>query len=238
MDEAKTALKHFQIMKDTLAQAKTDYSGLYKLWLIYGILNTAAVLFGYLGTFLIMNSLQLLGQALILLQNLAVPILLIVYYIKIFKRDNCTANKYYLSCLALWGIPAVAMPVFTIILKGGAVLLFSPGILSNEILGKLNSFSFLLNMFLLCLCYIICAFVLNRKWIALIGLAVLFVYLGLDVFADMGSFRIEFAYRAGSYINFSLSSVFYNASIVLGYLAAGLMVKGFHKKGWGTPDED
>ncbi len=222
-DHSQIALENFEMMKNTLAQAQTNYTGLYRLWLLYGALNLFSALSGYLGVHLIMNGAQGAGRLLMLLQELVIPVVLVVFYLMIFRRESRIANKYYLSCLALWGVPAVALPVFTEILKTVLGLLRPSGL--SDILGRINDAGFLINMFLLCLCCMICSYLLNKKWMMLIGLILLFAYLTLNAFSDLSGFSIALKYQAESSVSLSFSGLFYHVLMVFGYLVAALAVK-------------
>ncbi len=220
---SQVALENFEMMKNTLAQAQTNYTGLYRLWLLYGALNLFSALSGYLGVHLIMNGAQGAGELLMLLQGLVIPVILVVFYLMIFRRESRIANKYYLSCLALWGVPAVALPVFTGALKIALCFLRPSGL--SDILGRISDADFLINMFLLCLCYMICSYLLNKKWMILIGLVLLFVYLTLNFFSDLSGFSVTLKYQAESSVSLSFSGLFYHVLMVFGYLAAALVVK-------------
>ncbi len=224
-DREQIALESAEDIEEMRAQTGTGEMGLCRIWLIYGGLQVFSALFGYLGVLFIMSPAQWIGQFFMLFQGAVVPAILAACYVFLFKRGSWTADREYRLCLALWGLPALVLPVLVAALKT-AMILFPPSALYAEnVARRIEEAGFLIDIILLCLCYIICGWLFYRKRMAFAGLAILAVYLVLNMFSDLEWCSITFPYQGGSRVHLAFSELFYYLSMVFGYLAAALIVK-------------
>ncbi len=220
--QGQIVIENVQEKEEMGMQAETGFC---QLWAIYGGLQVFSALFGYLGVLFIMSPAQRIWQFFMLFQGAVIPAILAACYVFLFKRGGFSASRDSRLCLALWGIPAAVLPVLVAAVKT-AMILFPPSALYAEnIARRIEEAGFLIDILLLCLCYIICSWLLRRKGMALAGLALLAVYLVLNVFSDLEWFSITFPYQGGSRVHLAFSELFYYLSMIFGYLAAALIVR-------------
>ena len=214
-------------MKDTLSQAKTDYRGLYQFWFIYGALNLCSYGFARLAASFPENFLIAILYA---AENLLSSLLLIIFYIKIFRREYKTANRYYVSCISMWGIPAVIMPVLSYLLSLG-LFIFQPDLwISGRIKTNLWDLNYMMDILLICLCFIICAYILEKKWLIVVGAATLIAYLTLRILTEFNITVITFTMENGNTSTTYIAPLFCQICTIVGYFFAAFMVRRAIKK--------
>ena len=213
-----TAAESFDVIRHTLAQAKTNYCGLYQFWLLFSGINLLAAVLAYKGELLVNPTLDAA-------ESILTPLLRTASFLMIFLRERRISNKYYVGSLALWGIPALAIPVFSLFIRLGLLVFASDNTSNAEALRRLSDNRFAANMLLLCFGCILCAFVLNRKSLALAGLGVLLSYWILDILTNAGLLSIQVVLPGGHTAAVSVSALFYHLCMVFGYLAAALVLR-------------
>lgn len=216
------ATADFELIRQTVAQAKTDHTGLPFFWVIYGAAGLLAGLCNHFGSlFLLDGAFVFLGQLLSTLGAVVLPVVVMAGFLAVFLRERRTANKYYLSCLCFWEIPAVAVPMLGAVLRGMAFLLPSDGRASA--FQQLSAMQMTAAVLFFCLCTIACALLLRHGWIAVIGLLAVFVYGLLAVLDGFALLQLEWRRAVGFYVHFSAYSLFATLAVPVGYLIVGAL---------------
>lgn len=205
------ANEQLHTIESILSQAKTNQSGLYRLWFFYGGFLLLSTVFGYFAVFSVGR------DFFFFLGNIILPILLAVSFFIIFCKEKRTANKYYLGCLAFWGIPAVALPVFAVIIRVAAVL-FAAGA-GADILSRLADVERMTENLFLCLCLLLCAFLLKKRWIAVMALVSLFLLIVLYTTENVFFFSLVPS------VTVSGSGVLHHLLKIIGYFTAAFLLK-------------
>lgn len=216
------ATADFELIRQTVAQAKTDHTGLPFFWVIYGAAGLFAGLCNHFGSlFLLDGAFVLLGQLLSTLGAVVLPVAVMAGFLAVFLRERRTANKYYLSCLCFWGIPAVAVPVLGAVLRGVAFLLPTDG--RALAFQQLSAMQMTAAVLFFCLCTIACALLLRHGWIAVIGLLAVFVYGLLAVLDGFALLQLEWRHAEGFSVRFSVYGLFAALVVPIGYLIVGAL---------------
>lgn len=211
--EKQKAQQDFETIKTTLDQTRTNYNGLQKLFLRYAIIQS----------FLLLCNLILGAAFKLYLQYPFLPITIsmitaiymVFYYFKIYGQESTASNKFYLSCIGMWGIMVVAFPFIDFALRILTGFLITPDYLNQATLLSVQ-FSYLIEILLVCSCFIICAFLLNRK--ILIAAAVILLSAFLTV--DLLCFATD-----TTQIDTNSFHLFYYACIILGYLFLSFLLR-------------
>jgi len=205
------ANEQLHTIESILSQAKTNQPGLYRLWFLYGGFLFLSVVFGYLAAFSVGR------EVFSFLGNIVLPILLAVSFFVIFCKEKRTANKYYLGCLAFWGIPTVALPIFAVIMRVAAVL-FAAGA-GADILSRLVDVERVTENLFLCLCLLLCAFLLKKRWIVVVALVSLFLLTVLYTTENV------FFFSPVPSVTVSGSALLHHLLKVTGYFTAAFLLR-------------
>ena len=217
--EKEKAYDDLTTITETLEQTRKDYSGLYEILWRYGAIQIALCVFPIVLR-KVWGDHSSFGFVALALGILAAVYMLIIYF-KIYNKENITSNKYYLSCLGMWGVIAVALPFVEIAVRG-IILAVSPE-RALDLLPRLQEFDMLINILLVCFCFIICGFIVNRKGLIILSIIILFVFITLDML----------------YYNSGVSGrgpaaliIFYYICITVGYLGLSYILRWSSKDGY------
>jgi len=218
----KKVYEDFDTIRKTLEQTKKDYNGLSVILFRYGlvqlILITLTIIlgnvfryFGNLGGFVRIS----VGL------NILAAVYMTVFFLKIYHSENMTSNKYYLSCIGMWGIITIALPFINFAIRGIIIVLDIDNA-NYYLLIKEQDHSLLINMLLFCFCMIICGFITEKKGCIVASLLILFVFLDLNILY----FNTNI-----SKIGTSVFTIFYYACITIGYIGLSYMLRWRSKHG-------
>ena len=210
-----SAIEDLALIKDTLENTKTDHHGAYSICFMLGGYYTLLFLAGLASIF---------HPTLINLYVIATPILTLFLfggYLIIYRSERNYTNKYYLSLLNTWGIFVIAISVLTF-----AVQIIDKNIYrrSNSaqlaILFQIQQFS---EVLLFSIFLIIFSYIIGRKFLRLISVFQLFVYLLLIIcFTDAG---IPLHLPASENASLNFVSIYYFCTICIGYILLGLFLR-------------
>lgn len=218
-----TAAENFDLIQKTFVQAKNDYTGLALFWLIFSGINLLSAVLDYAGAFARNPWVDYLG-------NIIPPLLIILSFFLIFRKEGRITNRYYLGCLAIWGIPAVLLPVFGLAVRLCTGIFPIENNAAAQVLRRAADHQALLNMLLLCSCFIICAVLLNKKWLSVVGATVLLLSWSLDLLDSAGLLNFVVRTASGVIATVSVPLLFSHFCMVFGYLSAALLLRAEMKK--------
>lgn len=210
-----------QTIKETLDRAKSDFNGLHTILLYYGVTQLASMII----TLLIVSIFNpskgsVIYTFLPAIISAIASVFILFIYIKIFRKEKNTSNKYYLSCLAMWGSMAVFLPFIMLAVRIGIYLINSQGYKPDTPV-RLYEFEMLINVMLVCFCCIICSFITNKKWLAGTSLLILLTFLVLNI-----SFYSTIS--NGAFV----LNIFYFSITTLGYIALSFMIRKSEHARW------
>ncbi|HZK27299.1 MAG TPA: hypothetical protein VFD00_07170 [Thermoclostridium sp.] len=209
------AYTDIQTIKKTLESTKSNFEGFYTILLLYGVFRLALFIIASPMILFFRNSMNhRFLPFIIFLINILISVSILIIYIKIFKGEKDVSNKYYLSCMATWGIIAVVLPFIMIAVRCG-IILFLPSEFTLGTMSKLAEFNMLINIMLVTFCFIICSILTNKKWLTGISLLILFVFLLLDI-----------VFYNTMKVNGTLAVyIFYNVVTTVGYIILAYVLK-------------
>jgi len=208
------AYEDFQTIRKTLEQTKNDYKGLSIILFRYGLIRLILIILSIvLGSFVTYDG-TLGGSVSTMVLNLLFPIYMTVLFLKVYHSENMTSNKYYLSCIGMWGIITIALPFFNLAIRVTIMVLASEN--APYLLPKQQDYTMLINMLLFCFCIIICGFITNKKGYIILSLLILFIFLDLNI--------LYYNTRI-SKIGTNVLTIFYYSCITIGYIGLSYMLR-------------
>lgn len=104
----KRIYKDIEEIKNTIECSKRNYTGPYKLFLLYGTLQ---------GVLLVLNLFSAViwgasdnGAMFNFASQMICSAIIGIFYFLIYKNERRASNRYYLSTLSIWGILAISTP--------------------------------------------------------------------------------------------------------------------------------
>ena len=88
--------------------------------------------------------------------DILAAVYMVLFYFKIYKSEKMISNKYYLSCISMWGIIAIMLPFISFAVRV-VLMLVVPSEKEIILLPKLQEFDMLINIVLVSFCFIISA---------------------------------------------------------------------------------
>lgn len=218
LDEKK-AHEDFETIRMTLDQAKKGYNGLYELLLRYGLVQLILCVFSIVMGNLLRNFSGFGFISLVL--NILAAIYMTVFYFKVYNAENETSNKYYLSCISMWGIIAITLPFINIAIRGTILAISSDKAI--DLLPKIQEYNMIINILLVCFSFIICGNISNKKILIISSIIILYVFLNL---------YILYYNTNVSEIGTAALTVLYYICITLGYIGLSYMLRWRNKNGY------
>lgn len=215
----KKAYEDFESIKVTLDQAKKGYNGLYEILWTYGVIQLILCVLSILMGSLLKN---LVAYSFIsLLLNTLATIYIMIFYFRLYNAENTTSNKYYLSCISMWGVITIVLPFINIAVR--VTILAAAPDQAIILLPKIQEYNMIINILLVCFCFIICGFICNEKVLIILSIIILFVFLELSIL----------------YYNTNISehgttmlTVFYYICVTLGYIGLSYLLRWRNKNGY------
>lgn len=219
----KRVYEDIEEIKNTIECSKRKLTGIYKLFLAYGIFQGLVLLLNLFTVFIGGR------DGIVAYFNLGVEMIAVVavtgLFVKIYKVEKDTSNKYYLSTISIWGVIAVAMP-FLVFAARLVIIVWGKNI-ALEALPILTNYKMVINMLLVCAATISVAYVIDKRWMVVLAIIVLFGYIVIDLFPQ-ALFLISI--KNGIQIEMSISTIFYYVANVLGYIGLGFLLLCQEKK--------
>jgi magnesium-transporting ATPase (P-type) len=215
------ALEDIAIIKDSIEQVKENRYRLYNILMIVGLINlvyhgasTIAAIFldayEYGKFYGVSWSLNRIAYA-----------IFFIYYIKIYREEKFSSNKYYLSFLNIFGAITFLLPLIMYIIKMMSFVNISNEMTSNLIMQSMDM-SMLSNILLLCFSAIMCGTILRKKSIQFLSIGILFVYMLLSLVYKDIAYTIGISETPAST---SLLSIYYILAISVGYIIIAIILK-------------
>lgn len=210
-------------IKETIECSKRKFSGPYKLFLGYGILQGALLIFNLVGNIVLGLS---SGNAYFnFATEAAVSVITIVLYLMVYKSERNTSNRYYLIAISIWGIIAVALPF--LLFSARLAVAFCGNDSAVEMLQVLADYKMLANMVLVCVAIIMVGYITDKRWMLALSILTLFVFVITRVMPATG---IAIPIKGNMEMEIALYSIVYYVFNVLGYIGLGLLLKHQEKK--------
>jgi len=215
--DAKKVHDDFAIIARTFEQAKKSYNGIQEILLRYGIVQLILTIISVvLGSSLKNHT----GFILLFLDMIAAIYMMTVFF-RVYKAENITSNKYYISCLSTWGIIAVALPFINIAARWIIFAVYPEGVI--HLLPKMQEYTMLINILLFSFCLIISSFIINKKSLIILSIAILFTFITLNVL---------FYNTNLSELGITTLTIFYYVCITLGYIILSYTLRRSNKNGY------
>lgn len=218
--------ENIEEIKETIECSKRKFSGLYKLFLGYGILQGILFIFDLIGSITLWSNFK--TTYLNFAAEMVTSIIVVILYVKVYKSEKNTSNRYYLITLSIWGIMVTVMPF----------LLLTARLLNtlwgNEsaivMLKTLEDYDMLANMMLICSAIIMVGYIIDKRWLLVISILLLFGFIivrGIPVVMEIpilvkGNIKMS--------LTLSASAIVYYVFNIGGYIGLGTLLKYQEKK--------
>lgn len=213
------ALEDILIIKNSIEKTKSNYTILYKIFMIYGIVNLISNLPTTIE--LLMLKPSEIPVYFNLISNITIYIFFLIFYIKIFKNEKISSNKYYISFLSIFAGVSFLLPLILYAIRT-LIGLTSSGEKIGSSFIYLESLSMMSNILLLCFCIIISGYILKKRGMLLISSVVLFIFLILSSIYNNIGYTIIFS---DYHVNITLLSVYYRFLESFGYIIMAMVLK-------------
>lgn len=215
----KKANEDIETIKMSLEQAATDYSGLSKILLMYGIIQLVLTCLTKITGHFILDSGWYVYIPFTL--DMIASIYMVYYYLKIYNKEIINSNKFYLSCLTMWGSIAILLPFIEFFIR--VIINFVAFDKGLELTLRLQEYSMLINMILVCFCFIMCSFLIKKRLLVIFSILILFVFLTLEIL---------FLNTNISYEGTIVLYIFYLMSNTIGYIGLSVILRRRIKNGY------
>lgn len=215
-NENLNAIENINIIKGAIEESKIYYHGLYKLCFILGIYHTI---------FFLLRFGSIFYPHLVNFNIILFPIftgIIFLYYIFIYNIEKNFSNKYYLSIINSWSLIAIIVPFSISIIELFQYFFFKGSYIkvSNNYLSTISKFS---NVLLFSILIIVCSNILEKKYLRLLSIILLFAYLLLDsCFINLG---LPISIFNSNDVILSIVSIYYFFLFCIGYIVIGLLLK-------------
>lgn len=197
-------------IKSTMDSSKIQYTGIYRLSIIYGAKNIIQIVIALIA--IMASNVNYISAILLMILDIS----FVISYFYIYKSEKKYMNKYYLAVLNIWGLFAVGLPIISRILF--FIGSFSAGE-TRERIEELEAFSFS-DVIFFSIFLIVCSYIFqNRKLIYAAMFSILIYYILYVFFFDVG-IRIG-GFWGGTLI---LPSIYF-ICINFVYIIAGLAIR-------------
>ncbi|MDW7649761.1 MAG: hypothetical protein SCK29_01305 [Bacillota bacterium] len=217
------ALDDIRIIKNSIGESKSRYEKVYKFLLLLGIVNLGGFLLETFG--LMMLSFPTLDRYFIFsfIINAVMYLLLFVYFVRVYKEEKISSNKYYLGFLSIFAGIVFLLPILKILMR----FLVSLAVHYQSI-GKafivLNDISMISNILLFCFIIVLCGFLLGKRSMFFASSIIFLFYLIISVIYSDITFTLPFSKRPDGY-GLSLLWLYYSCAISIGYIILAILLK-------------
>ncbi len=215
------ALENIFTIKEFIGQAKTNCRVLSNILMFLGVINLI-----YFGTTIIggmilePHEFQGFYNVTIALKTV-MYILFFVYFIKIYREEKVSSNRYYLSFLSILIGVTVLLPLLIFIIRN----MFDYNVpieKVSEFLMSLQKLSTLSNILLFCFSMIVCGYIIRKKRMIFTSGIFLFLYLITTLIYNNVVFTIGLTETPSS---ISLSELYYCLTMSIGYIIIATILK-------------
>lgn len=220
-----SALNDVILIKDAIKQSRGTYKEFCKLICFYGIYKFCLFISQFLPL-----SYQMSPHApfIKLGANFLISLIFLLYFMNTYKKEKERSNKYYLGYMAIWGMLVFILPFLLLACRIFLILSSSTfdSVQGIEILLNLNYSSMLIDIIMLSICFIVCSFILQKNYLCVLSITILFFYILLTTVYKSSSFSLLLF---NDPITITISSLYYIFTISTGYLFLGFYLQ--HKGG-------
>lgn len=215
----KKAYEDFETIRTTLEQSKKNYGGFSILLFQYGFIQLILIVLSYaLGSLIFYDSRY---SMILFALEIIFDLYMIVLFLKIFRDEKLTSNKYYLSCISMWGLITISLPIISLVVR--VTVIFFASNVSNSAMVKLVASTGDIDILLFCFAALICGFITNKKAYIAMSIVILFTYLELSaLFFDTSL----------SALGEQVLYIFYNTIISVGYIVLSIILRRGIKNGY------
>lgn len=204
-------------IRETIESSKRRLAGPYKLFFAYGILQGLVLVLNLFATVFWrasgIESYFNFGVEMVF--AIAVTFL----FVKVYKEEKDSSNRYYLSTIGIWGIIAVVMPF--LLFAARLVIMFLGKDMAMEVLQTLADYKVVINILLVCAAMITVAYVTDMRWQVILAILVLFGFILANLFPQA---LLTIPIGRNIQLVMKASIVFYYVTNVLGYLGLGFLL--------------
>lgn len=203
-------------IKTTIECSKRKLSGPYRLFLGYGIVQGIIFILNLTGSIIWNpdNGIPYFNFAVEMAGAGAVVIL----YLLVYGREKHTSNKYYLTAISIWGLIAAILPF--LMLAARLVIIVWGKNFAVHSMYLLEEYKMLINMLLVCTAMIMTGYVVDKKWLTVLSMLLLFCFVIINIFPDVYySLSIKGIER-----QVTLAGLFYLLVNIWGYIGLGLLL--------------
>lgn len=210
-------------IRETIECSKRKFSGPYKLFLGYGILQAALLGFNVIGMVIwgANNETAYFNFAVGMIGAMITATL----YFLLYRMEKKSSNRYYLVAISTWGIIAIAMP-FLLFAARIAIMVRGQGA-AVETLQTLEEYKMLVSILLVCVAMIMVGYITDKMSLLVTAVIVLLCFIVLRVLPE-SSFLISVKENVTLEITFS--ALFYYIANIFGYIGLGMLLKYQEKK--------
>ena len=215
------ALENIFTIKKFIGQAKTNCRVLSNILMFLGVINLI-----YFGTTIIggmiLEPYEFQGfYNITIALKTVMYILFFVYFIKVYREEKVSSNRYYLSFLSILIGVTVLLPLLIFIIRN----MFDYNVpieKVSEFLMNLQWLSTLSNILLFCFSMIVCGYIIRKKRMIFTSGILLFLYLITALIYNNVIFTIGLTKTPSS---ISLSELYYCLTTSIGYIIIATILK-------------
>ncbi len=156
--------------------------------------------------------------------DIIVAILMTGIFVKIYRNEKNTSNKYYLSVISIWGMIVVAMPF--LLFAARLVITISRVNIGIESLSDLTNYKMIVNMLLACAATISVAYLTDKNWMVALAIIIMFVYILANLFSQV----LFYVPVKNIQIQVNIAEIFYYVINIFGYIGLGFLLLRQEKK--------
>lgn len=215
------AFEDIRQIRETIECSRRKYSGLYKLFFAYGILQ--GILFACIaaGNF-IWGANDGNGYFTLVTEMIGAGIITVVYW-KIYGQEKDTANRYYLTTISIWGMITILMPFLMFAVR--LVIAFSGDQSAAGALPLLMDYGMWTSILLGCAAVITVGYLIDRRWMTVLAAGILLVSLMIRILP--AAFTVDLRQNI---IEIPLFSILYYVINIAGYIVLGFLLLYQEKK--------
>jgi hypothetical protein len=203
-------LNDIDSIKNVIESSKTQYKGLYRLSIVFGIYNLIRIFIVLVDFY--SQAVDIVAISSVILLDVS----FVIVYLLIYRAERKHMNSYYLSVLNIWSLLAIIFPIITRIMPiiGG---LFSDEIQERVVMLNTNWDPYVI---LFAIFLIICAGILKNKILIFASIASILIY--YIIYAFYFDTTIQIGILGDT--NFALPGIYYIFINII-YILVGVLLK-------------
>ncbi|EEG77102.1 hypothetical protein [Dethiobacter alkaliphilus] len=213
------ALEDIRIIKSSIGENKNPCIKLSKFLLLVGIINLIHYVAFTMGVITLDIALFSRYVIMILTPLEAIMyLLLLIYFIRIYKDEIKNPNKYYLSFLSIVAGTILFVPLLMFLTRIMSIFI-NPNI-SGESLRQLSVINHTTSIVLFCFIVVLAGFILRKQILFFVSVAIFFIFL---IILTHYSEVILYSFSQGGSI--ALFTTYYSLIISVGYIFIATVLK-------------